>query len=85
MIPALYPHDRYFGYVLQLKQFQSIRKHGGKVKPVATIFPDGGPEKSPSLPKTLDVAIQHFKKHKFDALLISNFVPGMSTYNQVER
>ena len=66
-------------------QFQSIRKHGGKVKPVAIIFSDGGPEKSPLLPKTLDVAIQHFKKHKFDALLISTFVPGMSTYNQVER
>ena len=41
---------------------------------------DGGPDENPRFPKTLDVAIQHFQKYKFDGLLIS-----MSAYNQVER
>ena len=36
-------------------------------------------------PKTLDVAIQYFKRYSFDALLISTHAPGMSAYNQVER
>ena len=41
---------------------------------------DGGADENPRFPKTLDVAIQHFQKHKSDGLLIS-----MSAYNQVER
>ena len=37
------------------------------------------------IPKTLDVAVQHFKKHTFDVLLISTHAPGLSAYNQVKR
>ena len=48
-------------------------------------FSDGGPDENPRFPKTLDVAVQHFKKHKFDALLISTHAPCLSAYNQVER
>lgn len=47
-------------------------------------FSDGGPDENPRFQKTLDVAIQHFKRHKSDALLISTLVLGMSAYNQVE-
>ena len=64
---------------------KSIVKHDGEVKPVAMFFSDGGPNENPRFPKTLDVAIQHFKKHKFDVLLTSNHAPGMSAYNQVEQ
>ena len=49
------------------------------------IFSDGGPDENPCFPKTLDVAVQHFKKHKFDVLLISTHAPGLSAYNQVEK
>ena len=49
------------------------------------IFCDGGPDEKPRFPKTLDVAIQHFKIYNLDALLISIHAPGMSVYNQVER
>ena len=48
-------------------------------------FSDGGPDENPRFPKTLDVAVQHFKKHKFDVLLISTHAPGLSAYNQVEK
>ena len=48
-------------------------------------FCDGGPDEKPRFPKTLDAAIQHFKKYNLDALLISTLVPGLSAYNQVER
>ena len=49
------------------------------------IFSDGGPDENPRFPKTLDVAVQHFKKHKFDVLLISTHAPGLSACNQVEK
>ena len=45
----------------------------------------GGPDENPRFPKTLDAAIQHFKKYNLDALLISTRAPGMSAYKQVER
>ena len=80
-----YSHGRDFDHVLQLEQFQSIVKHDGEVKPVAMFLSDGGPDENPRFPKTLDVAFQHFKKHKFGAILISTHVPGMSAFNQVER
>ena len=64
-----YSPGRDFDHVLRLEEFQSIVKNEGEVKPVAMIFSDGGPDENPRFPKTLDVAVQHFKKHKFDALL----------------
>ena len=78
-----YSHGRDFDHVLKLEEFQSIVKNEGEVKPVAMIFSDGGPDENPRFPKTLDVAAQHFKKHKFDALLISTHAPGLSAYNQM--
>ena len=68
-----------------MEEFQSIVKNEGEVKPVAMIFSDGGPDENPRFPKTLDVAVQHFKKHKFEALLIPTHAPDLSAYNQVER
>ena len=78
-----YSHGRDFDHVVKLEEFQSIVKNEGEVKPVAMIFSDGGPDENPRFPKTLDVAAQHFKKHKFDALLISTHAPGLSAYNQM--
>ena len=78
-------HDRDFDHVLKLEEFQSIAKTEGEFKPVAMIFSDGGPDENPCFPKTLDVTVQHFKKHKFDVLLISTHAPGLSAYNQVKR
>ena len=80
-----YSHGRDFDHVVKLEEFQSIVKNEGEVKPVAMIFSDGGPDENPRFPKTLDVAVQHFKKHKFDVLLISTHAPGLSAYNQVEK
>ena len=80
-----YSHGRDFDHVLKLEEFQSIFKNEGEVKRVAMIFSDGGPDKNPRFPKTVDVAVQHFKKHKFDAFLISTHAPSLSAYNQVER
>ena len=80
-----YSHGRDFDYALELEEFQSVVKNEGEIKPVAMIFSGGGPDENPRFPKTLDVAVQHFKKHNFDALLISKHAPGLSAYNQVER
>ena len=80
-----YSHGRDFDYALVLEEFQSVVKNDGEIKPVAMIFSDGGPDENPCFPKTLDVAVQHFKKHNFDALLISMHAPSLSAYNQVER
>ena len=78
-----YSHGRDFDHVLKLEEFRSIVKNEGEVKPAAMTFSDGGPDENARFPKTLDVVAQHFKKHKFDALLISTHAPGLSAYNQV--
>ena len=73
-----YKHGRDFDHLLGLQQFHEIVKFENAVKPIGMIFCDGGPDENPRLPKTLDVAIQHFKKYNLDALLISTHAPGMS-------
>ena len=78
-------HGRDFDQLLGLKEFDKVVKHGNAVKPIGMFFCDGGRDKNPRFPKTLDVAIQHFKKHNLDALLISTHAPGLSAHNQVER
>ena len=45
-------------------------------------FCDGDPDENPRFPKTLNVAIKHYKKYNLDALLISTYAPGLSAYNQ---
>lgn len=76
-----------FGHVLELGQLQSVAKVGNEAKFIAMIFSDAGPDENARFPKTLDLSwlVQHFKKQKFDALLVSTHAPGMSVYNQVER
>ena len=64
-----YSHGRDFDHVLKLEEFQSIVKNEGEVKPAAMTFLDGGPDENPRFPKTIDVAVQYFKKYKFDALI----------------
>ena len=80
-----YTHGRDFDHLLELQQFHEIVKFENAVKPIGMILCDGGLDENPRFPKTLDVAIQHFKKYSLDALLISTHAPGMSAYNQVER
>ena len=80
-----YSHGCGFDHVLKLEEFKSIVKSEIEVKPVAMIYSDGGTDENPCFPKTLDAVIQHFKKHRFDVLLISTHAPGLSAYNQVER
>ena len=61
-----YSHQRDFGHVLELEQFQSIDMVGNETKPMTMIFTDGGPGENPRFRKALDVFIQLFKKHKFE-------------------
>ena len=73
-----------FGYLLELKQFQSVAKVGNEAKPIAIIFSDGRPDENPHFPNALNVFIHHFKEHKFDVLLVSIHAPAMSAYYQVQ-
>ena len=66
-----------------LKEFDKVVKHENTVKLIGMFFGDGGPHESPRFPKTLEVAIEHFKKYNLDALLVSTYAQGLSTYNQV--
>ena len=68
-----------------LKEFDKVVKHENTVKLIGMFFGDGGPHESPRFPKTLEIAIKHFKKYNLDALLISTYAQGLSTYNQVKR
>ena len=52
---------------------------------LACFFCDGFPDENPKFPKTLDIAMQHFKKYNQGALLISAHAPGLPAYHQVER
>ena len=61
-----------------------IVKHDRAAKPIGMYFCDGGSDENPRFPKTLDIAIQIFRKYNLDALLISTHTPGLSTSNQVE-
>ena len=61
-----------------------IVKYESAVKPIGMYFCDGGSDENPRFPKTLDIAIQIFRKYNLDALLISTHAPGLPTSNQVE-
>ena len=80
-----YIHVGDFDHLLGLSEFDKVVKHENAVKPIGTFFCDGGPDENPRFPKTLDVAIQHFKKSNLDTLLISTHAPDVSAYNQVRR
>lgn len=70
-----YSHERDIDHVLELEQFQSIANDCNKAKLIAMIFSDGRSDQNPRVPKTLEVSIQHFEKHKFDVLLVSTDDP----------
>ena len=80
-----YSHGKDFDHVMEMDEFKEILKVDDVAKPIAIILCDGGPDENPRFPKTLDVAIQHFKEYNFDVLFVSTLAPGMSTYNNVER
>ena len=61
-----YTHGRDFDHVLAREDFESVCKIDGQVKPIVLSFVDGGPDENPRFPKTLDVAIDHFKKYNLD-------------------
>ena len=42
-------------------EFADVTKKDGEVKPIVLTFVDGGPDENPRFPKTLDVAIDHFR------------------------
>ena len=73
-----YTHGRDFDHLLELQQFHEIVKFENAVKLIGIIFCDGGPDENPRFSKTLNVAIQHFKKYNLNALLISTHAPGIS-------
>ena len=80
-----YTHGRDIDHLLGLKEFNKVVTHENAVKTIGMSFCNGDPDENPIFPKTLDVAIQHFKKYNLVGLLISTHAPGLSAYNQVER
>jgi len=55
------------------------------VKLFVIITVDGGPDKNPCYPKTLNAAYKTFKDHNLDALFTACNAPSHSAYNAVER
>ena len=66
----------------RLKEVDKVVKLDNTVKLIGMFFCDGDPDENPRFPKTLNVAIKHYKKYNLDALLISTYAPGLSAYNQ---
>ena len=56
-----YSNGRDCGKLLTLKESDAVAKKEGHTKPIVITFFDGGPDKNPRFPKTLEVAIDHFK------------------------
>ena len=79
------PHGRDFDHVLSMNEFRDVAMSDGQVKPIVLAFIDGGPDKNPHFPKTLKVAIEHFRKYNLDVYIQATHAPGMSAYNYVER
>jgi hypothetical protein len=76
-----------FDRVVQLKEFEKFaRDHLGRVKPIVVMNVDTyGLENNTRYTKTLSSAIDKFKKHNLDALIITNQAPGQASFNIVER
>ena len=70
-----YTHGRDFDHVLAREDFESVCKIDGQVKPIVLSFVDGGPDENPRFPKTLDVAIDHFKKYNLDVYIAMRHAP----------
>ena len=67
-----YSHGKDLNKVMEIEEFKELVKADDVIKPVAIILCDGGADENPRLPKTLYVAIQHFK---FTILMSSLFQP----------
>jgi hypothetical protein len=76
-----------FDRLVQLKEFEKVaRDHLGRVKPIVVINIDSnGPENNTRYAKTLSCAIDKFKKHNLDILIMVNQAPGQALFNVVER
>jgi len=88
-------HDRFtldsedidFDCVVKLKEFENTaRNHVGTIKPIIIMSVDSlEPKDYTRYPKTLESAINKFKKYNLDALFIITQAPGQTTFNVVER
>lgn len=76
-----------FDRLLELKEFDKVaRDYMGRVKPIMVINLDStGPENHPLYPKTLATAIDKFRKHNLDVLLMIRAAPAQNLFNIVER
>lgn len=55
-----YMHGRDFDTLPTLKEYDTVTKKDGQIKPIVVTFVDGGPGENPRFTKNLDVAINHF-------------------------
>ncbi|ESO12940.1 hypothetical protein HELRODRAFT_159530 [Helobdella robusta] len=79
-------HARDFERLMKLPEFDTITKTMDQnAKPIFIFFVDGGPDKNPRYPHTIQSAIRQFKKYNLDAIFIATNAPGRSAFNQVER
>jgi hypothetical protein len=76
-----------FDHLVQLKEFEKVaHDHLGRVKPIVIMSVDNsGLENNTRYSKTLVSAINKFKKHNLDALVIVNQAPEQTLFNVVER
>ena len=61
------------------------RRVDGSVKPIVIVTVDGGPDENPRFPKTVDSAVELFKKFNMDCMFVASEASGQSAYNLVER
>ncbi|CAF1273702.1 unnamed protein product [Adineta steineri] len=76
-----------FDHLVQLKEFEKVaRDHTGRVKPIVIMnYDSSGLDNKTRYLKTLTSAIDKFKKHNLDVLIIVNQAPGQAILNVVER
>ena len=72
---AAYTHGYDFRACVEMEEFNRGLKVNDKLKPIAFLFVDGGPDENPRYPKTSDVCIQHSKEFDFNVLMVSTHAP----------
>ena len=80
-------HEIDFDRLVQMKEFEKVaRDHLGRVKPIVMMnIESGGSENSTRYPGTLSSAVDKFKKHNLDVLIMINQAPGQALFNIVQR
>ena len=53
-------HGRDFDTLPTLKEYDTVAKKDGQIRPIVITFVDGGPGENLRFTKNLDVAINHF-------------------------